>query len=154
MDITTRTGETVTVTFKWDIVPGVVRKITEPLPVDDRDYCGSVFFGNYKLEFIRADEPGPYCNMFEYGIEDGEPGTAYSYLPDSTPYEERCDFADSIDIPARRTLKAFARKVEAQICEMLRKKPDYIPAATVPTDPDKWYPGDHAHLRSPITHIA
>lgn len=153
MEFTTTTGEKVSVTFLWDVEPNRIPKITEPLPDDMQDYCGAVFFGNFKLEFIQADEPCPYCNMYQYGAEDYEPGLAYCYLQDGTPYEERCDFAETIKIPARRTLESFAKNVESQVRSYLISNPKYIPAASVPTDIAKWYPG-YPQLIMPVTRKA
>ena len=131
-----------------------------PLPErmqDISDYCGAVFFGNLKLEFIRNDVAGGYFNLFEYGAED-VPGHAYSYLEDGTPYEER-DPYPTVEFPDlenmkpedRPTFTAFAENIEKCILRLLKETPDLIPAAIMPTDPNKWYPCDHPYKVEEIT---
>ena len=92
--------------FMWDMNQKALDAALAPLPehpIDVSDYMGAVFFGKFKLEFIRNDVAGCYCNLFEYGAED-EPGRAYAYLEDGTPYEERYPIGDAICIPDINTL--------------------------------------------------
>ena len=104
-------------------------------PNGSNDYCGAVFFGDMKLEFMHLDECNTYLNCFEYGV----PG--YAELEDGTPYDEHCGFADRIEIPKRRTFEAFARKIEQEIVDLLDEYYQFVGPATRPTNVNKWYPG-------------
>jgi len=146
------------VRFMWDMCPAEYDDLFRPLPEhmhDLSEYDGAVFFGNFKLEFIKNDTAGVYCNLFQYGTED-EPGRAYAYLEDGTPYEERYPESDEITTPdpagvaCRPTFDVFADGIEQQVFGLLSRHPEFIPAATVDTDPDKWYPSGAAYTISDI----
>lgn len=110
-------------------------------PEGSNDYCGAVFFGEFKLEFMHIDEENTYLNCFEYGV----PG--YSELEDGTPYEEHWGMSDKIKIPNRRTFDAFARKIEEQIVEILNEYHEFVEPATHTTYINKWYPGSKAEYK-------
>lgn len=130
--------------FLWDISQDALDEALAPLPqhpTDTCDYIGAVFFGTFKLEFIRNDVAGVYCNLFEYGAED-DPGSAYAYLDDGTPYEERYPVSDEITVNDIGTLDEFAKDIEHQIIKMIDRHPDFRPGATKHIPPEKWYPGN------------
>ena len=156
-------GITGQINFKWDMLPREYDAMFEPLPAayhDLSDYIGAVFFGKLKLEFIRNDVAGIYCNLFEYDADDGD-GNAYAYLEDGTPYEERYEIGDAIRTPDLRDgqinrpeFTAFAEDIERQIIALLDEHPEYIKSALGPTDPNKWYPCDHPYHIDEITREA
>lgn len=140
-------GTTGTIRFLWDMNQKSIDTMYAPLPsnpIDVSDYMGAVFFGKYKLEFILNDIAGVYCNLFEYGAED-DPGHAYEYLEDGTPYEERYPVSDEIVKPDDRTFTDFAADVERQIVLMLDRHPEFIPSALEYVDPNSWYPCNHPY---------
>lgn len=122
---------------------------------EEPTYCGAVFFGNFKLEFMKKNYGGctGYRNLFQYGAEDTK-GEAYDYLEDGTPYEERYPISDEITLPHRRTFRKFAESIERQIIQMLDNHPEYIPDATVPTVPSNWYPGERENYMRDFIRIA
>ena len=135
------------INFKWDLSQDAFNAMRSPLPEnpnDVSDYMGSVFFGKFKLEFIRNDVAGIYCNLFEYGAED-DPGYAYSYLENGVPYEERYPASDGIITPDIDSFDDFAEDIERQILAMIDKHPDFIPSATQQIDPNDWYPCNHPY---------
>ena len=134
----------VIVNFQWDMNRSELAALYEARPdlTETYDYCGAVFFGNYKLEFIQNADGG-YLNLFEYGANEC---CCYDWLEDGTPYADLPDEASEIVRPHRRTFSAFARDIERQIFDMLRAHPGMIPFATVETDPGKWYPGERAQF--------
>ena len=141
--------------FMWDLSQDAFNKMAAPIPNhgnDVSDYMGSVFFGKFKLEFICNDIAGVYCNMFEYGAEDN-PDSAYSYLDDGTPYEERYPISDEIYPQAFSSFDSFAADIEEQIIDVLDKHPDLIPVAMQPTVTDEWYPCGHPY-KPTITRVA
>ena len=153
-------GQTYQINFKWDMQQDGFNTLFAPLPEkaqDVCDYCGAVFFGNMKLEFIRNDVAGGYLNLFERCAED-MPGGAYGYLEDGIPYEER-DPYPTVDFPDLENMKpedrpsfdTFTKGIEDNIILLLKDNPDLIPAATVPTDPNKWYPCDHPYKVTNVT---
>lgn len=141
------------VRFQWDLNNKNFNAMLEPLPdhpIDECYYMGAVFFGNFKLEFVRNDVAGIYCNLFEYAAED-DPDHAYGYLEDGTPYEERYPISDEINTPDLNTLvrrpsfTEFAEGIERQINEMLNRHPEFIESASVNMDPNNWYPCNHSY---------
>ena len=146
---------TASVHFMWDMPEKNYEDMLSALPADPcdtSDYMGAVFFGNIKIEFIRNDVAGLYCNCFEYNAED-VPGNAYYYLEDGTPYEERYALGDAIRLPdissADRSklpsFQTFAEDIENQIIVLLNQYSEFIPSAIFQTIPDKWYPCDHKY---------
>lgn len=133
------------ITFRWDMTEEEFRTIHDATPDDYADdmceYEGALFFGNFKLEFIKNDISGCYCNLFQYGVED-KPDMAYDYLEDGTPYEECYPICDEIRVPHRRTFESFAENVEQQVIDMLNRHPEFIMDAVKLTAPAKWYPGE------------
>ena len=125
--------------FKYLMTPDV-EEYEEPI------YCGALFFGNFKLEFMKKNFDGchGYRNLFQYGAEDRK-GDAYGYLEDGTPYEERYPESDDIILPYRRTFRSFAENVEKQVINLLNAHPEFIKDAIKGTIPANWYPGER-HL--------
>ena len=113
---------------------------------NEHNYCGAMFFGNFKLEFIMTPDDN-FHNLFHYGV----PG--YDELGDGTPYDEEYGPEKFCDYP-RRTFEAFARKIEEQIVPWLNEYTQFINDATKPTNPKKWYPGTKAHYMQKITRKA
>ena len=143
------TGEKVEmfpVRFMWDMDDARYTELfaVPESAVDVCNYCGAVFFGDLKLEFIRNDISGIYCNVFQYGAEDISEN-AYGYLSDGTPYEERNPLADEIIPTQCNSFAEFAADIEIQVLRLLPDYPDLIPVASAQTDPDKWYPGSHPY---------
>lgn len=137
--------------FKWDMGQDGFRKYMNCLSDPERyrydnDYCGAVFFGDMKLEFMTTDV-GVYHNLFHYGVE------GYAYLPDGTPYEEELGYDDFVDRP-RRTFDGFARNIESQVIGWLERYPEMIADAVKPTVADKWYPGWKQDYKHNITREA
>ena len=113
---------------------------------NEHNYCGAMFFGNFKLEFIMTPDDN-FHNLFHYGV----PG--YDELEDGTPYGEEYGPEKFYDYP-RRTFEAFARKIEEQIVPWLNEYTQFINDATKPTNPKKWYPGTRAQYMRKITRKA
>lgn len=110
------------------------------------DYCGAMFFGNFKLEFITTVD-GNYHNLFRYGME------GYDCLEDGTPYGEEYG-SEKFDDHSRRTLEGFARAIEEQIVPWLNEYTDFIDDAVKETNPVKWYPGTKNNYMQTITRRA
>ena len=133
--------------FMWDLNQDALDTMLSPLPehpIDMCDYMGAVFFGKFKLEFIRNDVAGVYCNLFEYDAED-DPGYAYSYLENGVPYEERYPASNEVFAPDIHTFDEFAKDIEHQIAMMLEKHPEFIQGATEQINPNDWYPCNHPY---------
>ena len=148
-------GKTIEVNFKWDMSQTELEDLNAGHD-DNLDglyiYDGAVFFGDFKIEFIRNENPGRYLNMYQYGIID-HPGEvdAYAYLEDGAPYEDRDEQVQSITIRTIESFPDFALDIELQILDMLGEYPELIQAATRPTDPDKWYPAGRPYKIDEIT---
>ena len=154
MDIIVK-GYPVPVRFMWDMKPDECLDLFGPFPdayKDLRDYCGAVFVGDLKIEFIRTEDM-PYVNVFQYGAERS-PDNAYGYLEDGTPYEECDELEDAISLRPAGSFDAFAAGIESQIADLLNRYPDYIPAVMETTNPDKWYPGSAPYHIDEITREA
>ena len=140
-------GITGSIHFMWDLNQSALDTMLAPLPedpIDVSDYMGAVFFGKFKLEFIRNDVAGIYCNLFEYDAED-DPGHAYGYLEDGTPYEERYPVSDEIHPRNLPTLEAFTDDIDRQILLVLNNHPDLISSALHQISPNDWYPCNHPY---------
>lgn len=140
-------GSTKSICFMWDLDQNKLDEMLAPLPDkpnDMSDYMGAVFFGKFKLEFIRNDVAGVYCNLFEYGAED-DPGYAYNYLENGIPYEERYPATHEVFAPDIHSFNDFAKDIENQIIMMLDKNPEFIPSATQQINPNDWYPCNHPY---------
>ena len=145
------------VQFMWDMNNTEFKHLFNPPPDDYandiNEYDGAVFFGDFKLEFIKNDISGCYCNLFQYGATN-ELGSAYAYLEDGTPYEERYPESDEVKIPHRRAFEHFAEIVEKSVIDLLNNHPEYIEYAIEPTSPTKWYPDGQCNVKRNITRIA
>lgn len=108
------------------------------------DYCGAMFFGNFKLEFITTFD-GNYHNLFHYGVE------GYDELEDGTPY---CDESDDFLDHSRRTMEGFAETIEGQIVWWLNEHTDFIDDAVKETNLAKWYPGTRSNYMRTVTRRA
>ena len=144
--------------FVWDMTDDQFKTLMAPqdddTPEDLRDYCGAVFFGNFKLEFIRTEDD-PYCNCYQYGANDNFGGCGpYAYLSDGTPYDERFQIDEAICITKRRTFEHFAENIEKQVISVLNQAPKYIEEAIKPTDPARWYPDGQSDYTITITRVA
>lgn len=133
--------------FQWDMSEEQFKMIMhKPNKWIAKNYLGSVFFGNCKLEFVHEfDGELGYilCNMFVRGIE------GYDNLWDGTPYNDYDGFAARIEcnIPKRRTFDAFARHIEHDIVEMLNEYHRLIDSALMKTEPDAWYSIGHVLIK-------
>ena len=131
--------------FIWDMTEEEFKLLMseDTEEYEEPTYCGAVFFGNFKLEFMKKNYGGctGYRNLFQYGAEDTK-GEAYDYLEDGTPYEERYPISDEIRIPHRRTFDSFAGNVEQQVIDLLNNHPEFIKEALKSTIPSNWYPGE------------
>lgn len=142
--------------FVWDMDEKGFRQYMEnernPKYIAD-NYCGAVFFGEFKLEFITT-ENGNYHNLFHYGKH------GYDFLDDGTPYDEILDMADYFDDPHRRTFEGFARAVELQIIKTFNEVRDdddfdnLVFDMLEITNPEKWYPGVKHNYMQKITRRA
>lgn len=120
--------------FKWQLTADDLRRLHSSKCENGDDYCGSLFFGDFKIEFIWDDCIKYRTNCFVYGVD------GYDTMEDGTPYNDCDQINASLMIPCRRTPERFARNIEEQIIDLLKKHPDLIQYAIKPTDPDKWYP--------------
>lgn len=133
--------------FQWDMSEEQFKTImSKPNKWISKNYLGSVFFGNCKLEFIHEfDGELGYilCNMFARGIE------GYDNLWDGTPYDNYDGFAAKIecDIRKRRTFDAFARHIEHDIVECLDEYHQLIDSALAQTEPNAWYSIEHVYIK-------
>ena len=150
-------GVDMEIKFIWDMTELEFKTVHDATPDDYEDdmteYEGALFFGNFKLEFIKSRIAGCYCNLFQYGAED-TPNGAYEYLEDGTPYEERYPISDEIRIPHRRTFESFAGNVEKQVIDLLNRHPEFIEDALKPTVPSNWYLGARHNYIKNFTRIA
>lgn len=143
-------GTDESINIRWDMTEeqcrSYVKNGIEPGKEYDsiHDYCGAMFFGNFKLEFITTAD-GNYHNLFLYGKE------GYAELEDGTPYDEMSD--DFVD-HSRRTLEGFAKTIEAQIVPWLNRHTDFIDDALEKTNPVKWYPGTKRNYMQETTRRA
>lgn len=140
------------IVFKWDMNEREFTDLMAPLPGTHRDevtYEGSVFFGDFKLEFVKNDIAGTYCNFFQ--INGEEP---YEVLCDGTPYSELYPQCDEFRIVHRRTFKSFAQNMECQILNFLSRNPEYILGAITLTDPNRWYPSEKGYKVTKISREA
>ena len=137
-------GNEMEIKFIWDMNADEFKHLCNPIPTEDGTdevvYDGALFFGNFKLEFMKNDNAGVYFNLFQYGAED-DGNRAYAYLEDGTPYEERYPISDEIKLPYRRTFKSFAENIERQVIDLLNRHTEFIEDALKPTIPSNWYPG-------------
>ncbi len=128
-------GNEMEIQFRWDMTAEQFKEymLTFLTEKGKDNYCGSVFFGNFKFEFVTTPD-GTYNNLFLLGQR------GYGMLEDETPYDELPGFADQIYMHPRRTFEAFARDIERQIIECANEYTDYIPWMLTPTEPARWYP--------------
>lgn len=120
--------------FQWSMTPNdfnTFRSMHERMGT--LDYCGGLYFGFLKLEFMHIDEWNTYLNCFRYGQK------GYGELANGVPYDEYCGFADQIDIPERRTFPAFARCVEREVIKVLNEYSQLVDDAIRPTNPGIWH---------------
>lgn len=133
--------------FQWDMSEEQFKTIMrKPNKWLAKNYLGSVFFGNCKLEFVHEyDGECSFicCNMF---VRERE---GYDNLWDGTPYDSCEGFACQIenDIPKRRTFNAFARHIEHSIIESLNEYHQLIDSALAKTEPDSWYSIEHVIIK-------
>lgn len=135
--------------FQWRMDEEGYRKFRHDTdPRDCEDWCGSVYFGKYSLEFIHITDNCRYYNLF---VLDQK---GYNTLIDGTPYLDVV-YGDDLPIPNRRSLKNFQKEMEEAIYEMVRKHPDLINDATSATEPERWYPkADGTYYKPTITRRA
>ena len=66
-------GVDMEIKFIWDMTEMEFKTIHDATPDDYEDdmteYEGALFFGNFKLEFIKNRIAGCYCNLFQYGAD-------------------------------------------------------------------------------------
>ena len=144
-------GTDMEIQFKWDMSEEQCRQYVRNMHDhscydNEHDYCGAMFFGNFKLEFITTPD-GNYHNLFLYGAE------GYDVLEDGTPYDEEYG-SEKFDDHPRRTLDGFARNIEAQVVDWLNEYTQFIEDAIKPTEPAKWYPGNKYCYMPTITREA
>lgn len=135
--------------FQWRMDEEGYRKFRHDTdPRDCEDWCGSVYFGKYSLEFIHITDNCRYYNLFVLGQK------GYATLIDGTPYLDVV-WGDDLPIPNRRSLENFQKEIQAEILDMLRKHPDMITDATSATEPEKWFPkADGTYYKPTITRRA
>lgn len=135
--------------FQWRITAEdfeKFRKDTEPN--EEMDWCGTLFFGKFSLEFMHISDNVRYYNLF---LLD-EPG--YNTLIDGTPYNE-CPEGWRLEIPKRRTLEGFQKAVEQMVYDMIKRNSHMIVDATSATEPERWYPkADGTYFSPTITRRA
>ena len=141
-------GNEMEIQFLWDMTEDDYARYMENArhPKFNADnYCGGVFFGNLKMEFVMTEDTN-YHNVFLWGKH------GYDFLEDGTPYDEL--FMDDVVDSPRRTFEGFARSIEAQIIKSLNENPETIPEALGKTNPEKWYPGPKYNYMKKITRRA
>ena len=147
-------GRDMDIKFMWDMTEAEFRAVItsgkDSEGDDMSDYCGAVFFGDFKLEFVWNDVAGAYNNLFLWGAEY-DVGRAYGYLEDGTPYEE---LYPDFGIAKRRTFVSFAKRTEETVVKWLNDHPEFLEYALGKTDPTKWYPGGQCNVTRDITRIA
>lgn len=128
-------GNEMEIKFRWDMTAEQFKEYMRTFLTEEGkdNYCGAVFFGNFKFEFMTTPD-GTYNNLFLLGQR------GYGMLEDETPYDELPGFADQIYMHPRRTFEAFALDIERQIIECANEYTDYIPWMLTPTEPARWYP--------------
>ena len=139
-------GIDTSIDFKWDMTEEQFQKFMKTFinEYGEDDYCGAIYFGNLKMEFMTTPD-GTYENLFLYGKR------GYGALKDGTPYDELNGIADKIHIHPRRTFEAFARDIERQIIECANEYTQYILDMISATEPQKWYPGKYYRKDQKIT---
>lgn len=122
-----------TVTFIWDMTQEDLDRLRADSLTGGDDYCGGLFFGLFKVEFIWDDCIRWRVTCLQYGLDNG-----YAYIG-SVPYGQCDEIECSLDLPDAETMKNFVPLVEQKIVALLKKNSDLIPDACKPTDPDIWY---------------
>ena len=149
-------GHQMEIKFIWDMTASEFELLQAPLDkygYEEPDYLGALFFGNFKLEFMKSPRHGGYRNLFQYGAAD-DPDHPYSYLENGVPYEERLAESEELIMPHRRTFPMFAKNIELQVVKLLNNHPIYIGDAFKTTFPAKWYPGEHSNYTKNFTREA
>lgn len=140
------------INFKWDMNEKEFADLMSPPPgshIDVVTYDGAVFFGDFKLEFMKNDVAGTYCNFFQINGEN-----PYEWLRDGTPYSELYPQCDEFKIVHRRTFEKFAKNIERQILSFLERNPEYILGAIAMTEPGRWYPNGQGYTVKTFSRIA
>ena len=122
--------------FQWRMKKEEFNRLMYPHDMSS-NYCGSVHFGDCKLEFVfencGKNEFVAFNNLYVYGKNDG-----YANLDDGTPYS----FED--DMFSLQKLDDFDKwkaECEKQIVHALNNDKNYLLRdALEPTKVDEWYP--------------
>lgn len=138
-----------TIDFQWRLdKEGYENFRKDAAPGEDPDWCGTLFFGKFSLEFIHTSDNVRYYNLFLIDV----PG--YDKLKDGTPYND-CDECGDLEIPKRRTLEGFQKAIERLVYDMIKHNPNMIMDATSATEPERWYPkADGTYFEPTITRRA
>lgn len=130
------------ITFVWEINEEDLLRMWSPSwPANGDDYCGSLFFGDLKLEFIWDDTIRNRVNCFQYGTG------IYGFI-NGIPYDE-CDRIQNVfSVPSASNLGSFIWQVEKQVITILKANKNLLPAACKATDPAVWY-ADRDYVVSP-----
>ena len=137
------------ITFKWEITDDDLTRLWSPSwPKDGNDYCGHVFFGPFKVEFIWNDDVDPrnYTNVFQFGI--GSYGDICGI-----PYDMCDEIQESMLIPALSNLEDFIRACEDEILSILRANPYLIEQACQDVDPNEWFKDRTYRVTLTHTHV-
>lgn len=135
--------------FQWRMDDEGYRKFHHDTdPRDCEDWCGSVYFGKYSLEFMHITDNVRYYNLF---VLDQK---GYGQLIDGTPYDE-CAEIFAVDIPRRRTLVGFQNAIDQRIFGLIKRNPHMIQDAVSATEPERWFPrADGTYYKPTITRRA
>ena len=121
------------ITIKWDMEEKDLLRLRTPVSVHVvDDYCGGLFAGNIKVEFIWDGSIGCRVNAFIYGIE------GYDYIG-NVPYNECFEIWEHFNTPDTDSMPEFYRLAEEELLRLLLEYPYLLHYACGDTDPFKWY---------------
>lgn len=118
------------ITFKWAMTEQGLATLWRPdRPEDGDDLGGKVYFGNFVLELIWDGCIQNYTGCYVLGWDN------YDYWGND-PYGQCDDLC--LPLPHCDNLAAFRDQVEQDIIDKLKKRPDLLKEAVVPTDMSRW----------------
>ena len=120
--------------FMWEMTDSdLLRLASKDYPANGNDYCGSLFFGDFKVEFIWDECINWRINCFRYNFGN------YGDI-NGVPYDQCDPIEYHFALPEITTLGKFTADVEEHIVDILETCcPSLIPYATKRTEPYKWY---------------
>lgn len=122
--------------FRWEMTEEEFNRLMHPHDTSN-NYCGSVHFGDCKLEFVFEHVNGDHYisinNLYIYGKDDG-----YAKLDDGTPYSYEDDM---FILPIIDDFGKWKDECERRIIHSLNNDQNFwLPYALQKTKVHEWYP--------------